>query len=274
MQYDVKEVDCVELVPAVPEAAVWFPEINHGVLNEPRFNLILGDGRNHALLSTKTYDVISVDATSPKMAGNGSLYTLEFYESLKDRLAGDGLAVQWLPLHLLSDEELRMTAKTFQTVFPHASLWLTPLRQYGILAGKHVELELDFTSLGERMAAPNVRRELAEIGVTDPIDLVDWFAMGEEALARYVGDARINTDNRPYLEFLPALFYFLSVRYQIENTLKIRDFRESVLPFLTNLGETEEEVAAVAERVQERYEATQESIVEELQAWLSQFEER
>jgi len=29
----------------------------------------------------KKYDVISIDATSPKCAGNGSLYALEFYES-------------------------------------------------------------------------------------------------------------------------------------------------------------------------------------------------
>ncbi len=274
MQYDVKEVDCVELVPAVPEAAVWFPEINHGVLDEPRFNLMLGDGRNHALVTKKIYDVISVDATSPKMAGNGSLYTLEFYESLKDRLSENGLVVQWLPLHLLSDEELRMTAKTFQTVFPHTTLWLTPLRQYGILAGTHVELVLDYASLSDRMAVPNVQRELAELGVTDPIDLLSWFAMGEEVLARYVGEARINSDNHPYLEFFPALFYFLSVRFQLENTLNIHEHRESVLPLLTNTGATDEEVAAVARKVQEQFEATQDSILEDIRAWLSSFQAR
>jgi spermidine synthase len=273
MQYDVREVDCVELVPAVPDAAGWFPEINHGVLNEPRFNLILGDGRNHARVTDKTYDVISVDATSPKMAGNGSLYALEFYELLKDRLSEDGLVVQWLPLHLLSDEEIRMTAKTFQTVFPHTTLWLTPFRQYSILVGTQEELELDFASLSAKMGIPKIQRELAQLGVTDPIDLLSWFAMGEEALAGYVGDARINTDNHPYLEFFPALFYFLSVRYQLENTLNIHEHRESVLPFLTNTGETDEEVAAVAEKVRERFEQTQTSIMEDILAWLSRFQE-
>jgi spermidine synthase len=144
VQYDVQAVDCVELVPAVVDAASWFPEINHGVLGEPKFNLIRGDGRNYALVTDEEYDVISVDATSPKMAGNGSLYTLEFYELLKERLSNDGLVVQWLPFHLLSDREVRMIAKTFVTVFPHTTLWFTPLRQYVILVGTQEELEIDF----------------------------------------------------------------------------------------------------------------------------------
>jgi spermidine synthase len=260
MQYNVQEVDCVELVPGVLDAAIWFPEINHGVLSDPTFNLIMGDGRNYALVTDKEYDVITIDATSPKMAGNGSLYTLEFYELLEERLSSDGLLVQWVPLHLLSDQEVRMIAKTFITVFPHTTLWFTPLRQYFILVGTRGKLEIDFGSLSAKLEMRNVQRDLELLNVTDPIDVLGWFAMGEEALAKYVGDATINTDNHPYLEFTPAMAYFASGRYRVENTLTIRELRESVLPFLVNVGETEEEIAAVAEKVQKRFEATYHSI--------------
>jgi spermidine synthase len=260
MQYNVKEVDCVELVPGVLDAAIWFPEINHGVLSEPQFNLIMGDGRNHALVTDKEYDVITIDATSPKMAGNGSLYSLEFYELLERRLSADGLLVQWVPLHLLSGQEVRMIAKTFITVFPHTTLWFTPLRQYFILVGTRAKLKIDFESLSGKLGTTNVQRDLELLNVTDPIDVLGWFAMGEEALATYVGDARLNTDNHPYLEFTPAMAYFESGRYRVENTLTIRDSRESVLPFLVNMGETDEEIAAVAARVQKRFEATYHSI--------------
>jgi len=40
----------------------------------------------------------------------------------------------------------------------------------------------------------------------------------------------------------------------------MREYRESVAPLLVNLGETPEDSAAVAERVQTRYVATQHSI--------------
>jgi spermidine synthase len=90
MQYDVAEVDCVELVPAVINAAGWFPSVNHGVVDMPGYNVILEDGRNYAAITDKSYDVISIDATSPKMAGNGALYALDFYQLLRERLAGGG----------------------------------------------------------------------------------------------------------------------------------------------------------------------------------------
>jgi len=259
-QYDVEEVDCVELVPAVIHAASWFPSVNHGVIDDPRFNVILGDGRNYALVSDEKYDVISIDATSPKMAGNGSLYALEFYQLLKDRLKDGGIVVQWFPLHLLSDGEVRMTVKTMLEVFPHTSLWLTPLRQHSILVATPSELKIDVQALAEKMERVGFRDEFSDLHVTDVIDLLSWFAMGEEALAEYVGDVRINSDNHPYLEFSPAMAYFVADLYKAQNIENIRDHRVSVGPFLTNLGETEEEAAALAERVRLRYEATQQSL--------------
>ncbi len=273
MQYNVDEVDCVELVPAVIDAAKWFPEINHGVLNEPGFNLIMGDGRNYALVTDKQYDVITVDATSPKMAGNGSLYSLEFYELLEKRLSDDGLVVQWIPFHLLSDQEVRMIAKTFITVFSHTTLWFTPLRQYFILVGTQAELQIDFDSLSRKLAMGDVQRDLELLNVTDPIDVLGWFVMGGEGLARYVGDARTNTDNNPYLEFTPAMAYFVSSVYRVENTLTIRDLRENVFPLLVNVGKTAEAIAAVEERIQKRFEATHHSITGDMYHFLGMREQ-
>jgi spermidine synthase len=270
-RYDVAKVDCVELVPAVIEAAPWFPEINHDVLADPRFSVILGDGRNYALLTDDEYDVISIDATTPKMAGNGSLYTLEFYELLAERLSSNGLVVQWLPFHLLSDAEMRMIAKTFMTAFPHASLWFSPLRHHSILVGTQQRLEIDFRALRDRLARESIQQELAYFAPeTDPIDFLGWFLMGEEALARYVGDARLNTDGHPYLEFTPAMAYFASDMFRIRNMLALREFRESPFPFLVNVGDSDSEIAAVAERVRRRFEATFHSLSGDMYVTLGQ----
>jgi hypothetical protein len=260
LQHGVEEIDCVELVPGVIDAAEWFPEVNHGVLGEPRFNLIMGDGRNYALVAEKVYDVISIDATSPKMAGNGSLYSLEFYELLRERLSDAGLVVQWIPFHLLSSEEVRMTARTFMTVFPHSTLWLSALRQHAILVGTLDGLEIDYRDLSEKMTREDILQDLQSLNVTDPIDLLSWFVMGEETLAEYVGGGLINTDNHPYMEFTPAMAYFAADRYRVSNLTAMRDHRESVLPWLSNTGTTDEEMAAVAERVQKRFAAGHYSI--------------
>ena len=260
MQHDVEEVDCVELVPAVVRAAPYFHSVNHGVLDLPGYNIIMGDGRNHAALTDKSYDVISIDATSPKMAGNGSLYTVDFYRVLQERLNPGGIVVQWFPLHLLSDREARMTIRTFMEVFPHTTLWLTPLRQHSIVVGTAEPLTIDYGRLEERMERSGFREEFRPLHVTDAIDLLSWFVMGEEALDRYVGETRINSDNHPYLEFSPAFAYFVADLYKADNMETMRKHRESVGPYLTNTGPTEGEEAEVAERIQKRYLATQHSM--------------
>jgi spermidine synthase len=269
MQYDVAGIDCVELVPGVLDVAGWFPDINHGVLDDPLFNVILDDGRNHALVSSREYDVVSVDATTPKMAGNGSLYTREFYELLAARLSPNGLVVQWLPFHLLSDEEMRMIAKTFMTAFPHTTLWFSPLRHHSILVGTQAKLRIDFRSLRRKLERQTIQQEFAYFApATDPIDFLSWFVMGEEALAKYVADARVNSDNHPYLEFTPAMAYFASDVYRIRNLLTLRTWRESPFPLLTNVGETDEEIDAVTEKVRRRFEATHHSIGGDIYATL------
>lgn len=265
--YDPAVVECVELVPAVPDAAGWFEAINHGVLDDPRYTLIRGDGRNHALVSVATYDVITIDATSPKMAGNGSLYAFEFYSLMKERLSERGILVQWLPLHLLSPAELRMTARTFMEAFPHTTLWLTPLRQYGILVGTQEELRIDAEGLRARLERPEVLAELAPLAVRDVVDVLSWFVMGEDALARYAEGARINTDNHPYLEFSPAMAYFTGVLFQARNTQELAARRESVVQYLvageTRVAESDpgaSEVAGLFERVERRHRATELSL--------------
>ncbi|MGD2122045.1 MAG: fused MFS/spermidine synthase [Gemmatimonadota bacterium] len=260
LQHDVEFVDCVELVPAVPRAAHFFPSVNHGVLDEPRYNLILNDGRNHVMVTDKEYDVISIDATSPKMAGNGSLYALDFYELLKERISEDGIVVQWIPHHLLSDGEVKMTARSFMTAFPHATLWFSPLRQNAVLIGTQRELEIDFGRLEAAFQDDVIRGELESVNVADAIGFLSGFLMGEKVLADYVGNIPDNTDNHPVLEFTPALAYFLAGAYRLRNVFDFRDAREIVLPWLTNLGESEEEAEAVREAVQRRYEAVGYSI--------------
>lgn len=272
LRYDVERVDCVELVPAVIEAASWLTDVNHGVLDEPRFNLIVGDGRNHALVTKERYDVISIDATSPKMAGNGSLYTLDFYELVRGRLAEGGLAVQWLPFHLLSDAEVRMTARTFMEVFPHTTVWLSPLRHHGLLVGSLERLTIDWEALQRKLERPGVREQLAPMGVAEPLDVLAWFVMGEERLASYVEGARINTDDHPYLEFTPAWSYFLTLRYATRNLYEFGQVRESVVPLLVNTGETGESADRVAASVERRYQATQHSISGDIFYYLGDME--
>jgi hypothetical protein len=124
-----------------------------------------------------------------------------------------------------------------------------------VLIGTQDELEIDYRRLVAAFSDEAIREELASVNVADPIGFLSGFLMGEGVLAEYVGNIRDNTDNHPYLEFTPALFYFLADAYRLRNVFDFRDAREIILPWLVNLGDTEDEVAAVREAIQRRYEA-------------------
>lgn len=195
-------VECVELVPGVPEAAEWFADkVNHHVLKQDGFHLILEDGRNRVLTTRRSYDVITVDATSPKHAGNGSLYALEFYVDCRKKLTEQGLLAQWLPFHLLTEEEVRIILSTMRQIFPHTTVWLTSRRWYALALGTLTPMRIDYQELDRRMANPALLQDLEDLDIHGPDDLLACFVMGEMGLKDYCGNVPLNTDDHPIIEY-------------------------------------------------------------------------
>jgi predicted membrane-bound spermidine synthase len=96
-QHPVQEIRIVEISPEVIAASHrFFSNINHGVLDDPRVQVEINDGRNHLLATSRTYDAVLSDSIHPRYSGNGSLYSLEYFQRLADRLAPGGVASMWL----------------------------------------------------------------------------------------------------------------------------------------------------------------------------------
>ena len=86
-----------------------FPALGQ-LLAELRIRHHFTDGRTLLRHSADRYDIIEADALRPTSAYSGNLYSVEYFELLRDRLAPDGLAVTWTPTPRVRD--------TFVSVFP------------------------------------------------------------------------------------------------------------------------------------------------------------
>ena len=73
---------------------------------------------------------------APNFAGTNALYSLEFYELIRNRLNPGGVVAQWLPLHLVAPNDASSIAATFQAVFADALLWIDPVDRTGVLLGR------------------------------------------------------------------------------------------------------------------------------------------
>ena len=208
-QYEPRRITCVELVPEVIDAArAHFGEFNHHVLENPtawNIELVIDDGRNFLLSSHDTYQIITGDATHPTSADSWVLYTKEFYELCRAHLSDDGIMAQWLPFHGLPPDDYQTIVRTFQHVFPHATLWRS--NNYSIMVGTMQPQAIDWELLNEKMAPPRVHRSLEGIDLGNAFALLNTLVMDEVALRRYVGEGPFNTDDHPHISFVSPKGY-------------------------------------------------------------------
>ena len=191
---------CVELNPTVLEAAGWFESLNYRVLSRPRTDVVTGDGRNYLLRSRERYDVMTFEPPPPVNAGVVNLYSQEFYRLCRDRLNPGGMVAQWVPLEALGDDGARMVIRTFQSVFPFATLWQgTPGNL--VLVGSPSPETIDAGRFRQAFQDPDLAKALRDIGVEDELSLLGTFLRGPETLRAYASTAPIVTDDRPLLEY-------------------------------------------------------------------------
>lgn len=115
---------------------------NERVLQDPRVNSLVMDGRAFLRRTEKKFDVITLEPMPPTFAGVNALYSREFYELAKEKLTENGVIAQWLPFHLVSLYHSASISRSFSEVFPNSILWIDPQSLTGILLGSKDEKTL------------------------------------------------------------------------------------------------------------------------------------
>ena len=200
LTHPLDEVVAIEISPEVVDASRFFEAENHGALHDPRTRLIVGDGRTHLLLGRQRYDVIVSEPSNPWMAGIASLFTREFFEGARARLAPGGVLCQWAHTYDISRDDLRSIVATFLSVFPHGTMWMVGDADV-LLIGSAEPLDARMAGLAAAWQRPGVAADLSTVGARSPFALLSLFVAQGPALARWVGDARLQTDNHAHLEF-------------------------------------------------------------------------
>ncbi len=201
LQSPIESVECVELEPATIKGSRFFEHVNNRPLADPRLNLIIDDARTYLQVTPKQYDLIVSEPSHPWVPGTANLFTREFFELGRDRLAENGVFVQWLQIYQLSTDSLRSVLATYASVFPH----LLVFRVGGATEGKDLLLlgglqPISWEKVSERMNEPRIAAELRRLGVDEEADLKAWFICDELRLRPELEGAVINTDDNMHIE--------------------------------------------------------------------------
>jgi hypothetical protein len=138
----------------------------------------------------------------------------------------------------LSVVDIQGILKSLQSVFPHVEVWYAnsePHENTIVIASKSPFL-INPGVLGGRLAEPRVADDLAAVGITSVNQLLDFFMLGDRAVADFARPGKLNTDDHPRLEFL-APQTLQRKQSWIDNFASLRLAREPIEPYLIGAGE-------------------------------------
>jgi spermidine synthase len=196
--------DGVELVPEVIEVMPHFAPHNFSPERQPALKVFVADARRFVRATAAQYDVIVGDLFHPARDGAGSLYTLEHFRAIRQRLASGGLFCQWLPLHQLDENMLRIIVRTFLEVFPDGQAWLLHLNVDIPVLGLVGSLEPAHYStrwVEQRLTGSPLEEALKKLALADSLRLFGQLLAGPNQLRAFAASAPLNTDDQPRITF-------------------------------------------------------------------------
>jgi len=227
----VKRVDVVEMSPEVVIGSWWFQPYNELTYNvppptkgmhpaappwiqTPKVEVIVNDGRNHLLLTSRMYDVIASEPSNPWMAGVGNLFTEEAFTLCRSRLKPGGLMCQWLHSYSLEQTHFFSIVRTFTDVYKHAQLWQVNHYDY-LLVGSETPIDIPIDRLRQRLAQPQIKSWLERVHLETDTRFMACLVANETVLKGRSRNFALHTDDNMLLEFeAPRAIYDLQEGFQ------------------------------------------------------------
>lgn len=123
-----KNLDLIEIEPAMYDMAQLFRPRNERVYSSPKIQLHLEDAKSFFYEQNKRYDLIVSEPSNPWVSGVSSLFTQEFYRDIHQFLNPQGVLVQWIHTYEFSDELLFSVFKAMSQEFQQIQIHAIPKR--------------------------------------------------------------------------------------------------------------------------------------------------
>ena len=200
---EVKQIDVVEIEPAVLRASPFFHLVNGKAEFNPRVKVIYDDARSHFLTSRVAYDVIINEPSNPWMMGVSGLFSRDYYALSKERLRPGGIFAQWLQLYSIDARSVALILRTLMASFKYVQLWYSDPGNL-ILLGSDQPIRFSYERVRRAYFNKQIRLHMDVYGPGYQAEhFFGCFLLESKALARVTDrfDAEVMTDDRPVLEY-------------------------------------------------------------------------
>jgi spermidine synthase len=215
----IERVVTCELSPHVVTASREFMtqvdgrDLTQGLFTDKRSTVLTEDGRHHLMATAEKYDVIAADLFVPYRSCAGSLYSVEHFQSVRQRLEKGGIFVQWLPAYQLTEFDFHVIGRTMLEVFDQVTLLrcdFAPFDEVVAFVG-HEGAEplpacaIDDARIRRAFLEANGRMDIYE--TLNPQTVMLYYAGNVSASRERFADYPVNRDDCPVIEYLAPRHY-------------------------------------------------------------------
>ena len=197
-EYGHAKVQAVELLPEVVKASQLFKKYPNFPKPHSEVKVMTADARRYINSSASTFDVVVSDLFHPARSGAASLYTVEHFQKIKDKLKEGGVFCQWLALHQMDVQTLQAIVASYLIVFPDAKAVLasnsldSPV--IGLISRKNANFPL-VSEMNKNWLDPEKASSANKARLEDPYAVWGSVLADSASLLRFSKHAAPNTDD-------------------------------------------------------------------------------
>jgi spermidine synthase len=219
-----QHVTTVEINPAMLEMLPRWREHNFDLHLRKNVTLVLDDGLSLLARKGEPYDAIMNTVTGPLYFSSSKLYTKDFFDLVKARLAFDGIYTMWFDAHA-TDEGARIIFTTLTHSFADCIFVFLRSGYSQVICSQQ---PIQARPIPEDQWPEPIRAKLADRNLTPVSALVDALVLPAHHLFDTAWNAPVNTFDLPALEYTMASssLRLENDTFQSYTTLRV-DFRRS-----------------------------------------------
>ena len=216
---ETRRVRVAEISPAVIDAAGFFDAGNLGAIRNPKVDVRIGDAYRTLLQSDERYDLIVSEPSNPWVTGVEMLYSRDFLEAARSRLAPGGVYAQWFHVYESDVAVVELVLRTYASVFPHVSVWFALGSDLLLLGFDRDERALDVRRLEERFARPDFAAGFQRCEVESFAELLAHELLPLGVLHAGERSGPVHTLRHPILSYRAARAFFRGREARLPPTL-------------------------------------------------------
>lgn len=192
-----EQIDVVDISRDVLEMSRIVQPTHEDPLADPRVRVHVEDGRQYLQTTAARYDLITGEPPPPHVAGVVNLYTLEYFQLMRSRLAPGGIVTYWLPVSELLVGDTRAILGAFCGAFADCSLWAGTALDWMLVGTNGTPGPVPESLFSRPWSDPRLGPALAEVGVEIPEQLGALFIGDAAYLSELVGGSPPLVDDFP-----------------------------------------------------------------------------